>query len=33
VKNMRQRAATIGGAFSLTSVPGKGTAVEVVLRA
>jgi signal transduction histidine kinase len=33
VKNMRQRAATIGGAFSLTSVPGKGTALEVVLRA
>jgi signal transduction histidine kinase len=33
VKNMRQRAATIGGAFSLTSAPGKGTALEVVLRA
>jgi signal transduction histidine kinase len=33
LKNMRQRAATIGGAFSLDSAPGRGTAVEVVLRA
>jgi signal transduction histidine kinase len=30
--NMRQRAAAIGGAFSLRSVPGRGTALEVVLR-
>ena len=33
LKNMRARAATIGGAFSLASVPGRGTALEVVLRA
>ena len=33
LKNMRQRAASIGGAFSLESSPGRGTAVEVVLRA
>jgi hypothetical protein len=32
LKNMRQRAAAIGGAFSLTSAPGRGTALEVVLR-
>lgn len=32
LKNMRQRAAAIGGAFSLTTAPGSGTAVEVVLR-
>ena len=30
--NMRQRAAAIGGAFSLRSAPGRGTALEVVLR-
>jgi signal transduction histidine kinase len=30
--NMRSRAAAIGGAFSLRSAPGCGTAVEVVLR-
>jgi signal transduction histidine kinase len=33
LKNMRQRAASIGGAFSLVSAPGHGTALEVVLRA
>jgi signal transduction histidine kinase len=32
LKNMRQRASAIGGAFSLTTVPGSGTALEVVLR-
>jgi signal transduction histidine kinase len=32
LKNMRQRAAAIGGALSLRSVPGQGTALEVVLR-
>ncbi len=32
LKNMRQRAAAIGGAFSLTTAPGRGTALEVVLR-
>jgi signal transduction histidine kinase len=32
LKNIRQRAATIGGAFSLASAPGRGTALEVVLR-
>jgi signal transduction histidine kinase len=32
LSNMRQRAAAIGGAFSLRSVPGRGTALEVVLR-
>ena len=30
--NMRQRAAAIGGAFTLKSSPGRGTAVELVLR-
>jgi signal transduction histidine kinase len=30
--NMRQRAAAIGGAFTLSSSPGRGTAVELVLR-
>jgi NarL family two-component system sensor histidine kinase LiaS len=30
--NMRARAASIGGAFSLASAPGCGTALEVVLR-
>ena len=33
LKNLRQRAAAIGGAFSLQSAPGKGTALEVTLRA
>jgi signal transduction histidine kinase len=32
LKNMRQRTAAIGGVFSLRSVPGHGTALEVVLR-
>jgi len=32
LRNMRQRAALIGGAFSLQSAPGRGTALEVVLR-
>ncbi len=33
LENMRSRAASIGGAFSLRSAPGRGTAIEVVLRA
>jgi len=33
LKNLRSRAAAIGGAFALRSAPGKGTAVEVTLRA
>ena len=33
LKNMRTRADSIGGALELTSRPGLGTAVEVVLRA
>jgi len=33
LKNMRSRAASIGGVFSLRSAPGRGTAIEVVLRA
>ena len=33
LKNMRERARSIGGGFSLTSVPEGGTALEVVLRA
>jgi signal transduction histidine kinase len=33
LKNMRARAASIGGGFRLVSTPGRGTAVEVVLRA
>jgi signal transduction histidine kinase len=33
LKNMRERAASIGGHFSIASIPGRGTAVEVVLRA
>ena len=33
LKNMRTRADSIGGALELTSHPGLGTAVEVVLRA
>ena len=32
LKNMRARAASIGGGFRLTSFPGRGTALEVVLR-
>ena len=32
LKNMRSRAASIEGAFSLRSSPGRGTAIEVVLR-
>jgi signal transduction histidine kinase len=33
LRNMRERAASIGGALSLRSTPGAGTALEVVLRA
>jgi len=33
LKNMRARAASIGGGFNLVSKPGRGTALEVVLRA
>ena len=33
LKNMRQRAASIGGAFRIVSTPGRGTSLEVVLRA
>ncbi len=33
LSNMRDRAASIGGALSLRSAPGSGTALEVVLRA
>jgi signal transduction histidine kinase len=33
LKNMKLRAASIGGALELASAPGRGTAVEVVLRA
>ena len=33
LKNMRRRAESIEGGFSLTSRPGLGTALEVVLRA
>jgi signal transduction histidine kinase len=33
LKNLRARAAAIGGAFTLRSAPGHGTALEVVLRA
>jgi signal transduction histidine kinase len=32
LKNIRVRAGSIGGAFSLTSQPGRGTALEVLLR-
>jgi signal transduction histidine kinase len=32
LRNMRQRAAAIGGVFSLSSTPGSGTALEVLLR-
>jgi signal transduction histidine kinase len=33
LKNLRERASAIGGAFTLRSTPGRGTALEVVLRA
>jgi signal transduction histidine kinase len=33
LRNMRARAASIGGGFSLVSTPGRGTALEIVLRA
>jgi signal transduction histidine kinase len=33
LRNMRARAASIGGGFRLISSPGRGTALEVVLRA
>jgi signal transduction histidine kinase len=33
LKNLRTRAASIGGAFALRSQPGRGTALEVTLRA
>jgi signal transduction histidine kinase len=33
LKNLRLRASAIGGAFALRSVPGQGTALEVILRA
>jgi signal transduction histidine kinase len=33
LKNMRQRAASIGGAFRIVSGPGRGTALEITLRA
>jgi len=33
LKNMRARAASIGGGFRLVSSPGRGTALEIVLRA
>jgi signal transduction histidine kinase len=33
LRNIRQRAATIGGAFRLRSAPDRGTELEVVLRA
>jgi hypothetical protein len=32
LRNMRDRAASIGGALSLRSTPGRGTSLEVVLR-
>ena len=32
LKNMRERAASIGGDFSISSAPGRGTALQVVLR-
>jgi signal transduction histidine kinase len=32
LKNMRARAASIGGGFRLVSAPGRGTALEIVLR-
>ena len=33
LRNMRARSASIGGAFRIRSLPGRGTAVEVTLRA
>ena len=33
LRNMAARAAAIGGGFRLVSTPGRGTALEVVLRA
>jgi signal transduction histidine kinase len=33
LRNLRARAAAIGGVFSLRSIPGQGTALEVTLRA
>jgi signal transduction histidine kinase len=33
LKNMKARSASIGGGFRLRSQPGRGTALEVVLRA
>jgi signal transduction histidine kinase len=33
LKNLRSRAASIGGALALRSIPGRGTALEVTLRA
>jgi signal transduction histidine kinase len=33
LRNMKARSASIGGGFRLSSVPGRGTALEVVLRA
>jgi hypothetical protein len=33
LRNMRERAASIGGALTLSSAPGSGTALEVLLRA
>jgi signal transduction histidine kinase len=32
LRNMRERAASIGGALTLCSTPGAGTALEIVLR-
>jgi two-component system, NarL family, nitrate/nitrite sensor histidine kinase NarX len=33
LRNMRERAAAIGGALALHSTPGRGTSVEILLRA
>jgi signal transduction histidine kinase len=33
LNNLRRRATAIGGAFALRSMPGRGTALEVTLRA
>jgi len=33
LRNLRERAAAIGGVFALSSTPGQGTALEVTLRA
>jgi signal transduction histidine kinase len=33
LKNLRSRAASIGGALALRSTPGRGTALVVTLRA